>query len=232
MAVASKWSDLPRPWQICFEEAWAAFCSGSLPIGSALFDQAGNCLARGRNHIFDDHVPTGQISLNQLAHAELNTLLQVDRRNYDLHSCSLYTSVEPCPLCMGAVYMSGVRAVFYGARDAYAGSTNLLGTTPYLSKKNIKINGPAAQELEIIFLGLLVTAEMRRMRSTGWELYDAVIGAWQQVCPAGVTFGYMLDREGQLQEWIRQNRSPEDVFNALIKKIEGLEPRRTDENHI
>src|SRR5574340_1457733 len=204
--MALKWSDPQTPWQMCFEEAWAAYCSGSLPIGSAVFDRDNNLLARGRNHIFDDHVPAGQISMNQLAHAEMNALLQVGRRKHDVHSCSIYTSVEPCPLCMGAIYMSGVRTIYFGARDAYAGSTNLLGATSYLSRKEIRVGGPASPELETIFLGLLVTAELRRKELTGWELYEAVTDAWQAVCPAGVAFGHKLDAAKVLPTWIRGNR--------------------------
>lgn len=215
-----KWSELQPPWQVCFEEAWAGFCSGSLPIGSAIFDQEGHLLARGRNHIYDDHVPPGQVSLNQLAHAELNTLLQVDRRNFDLHTCTIYTSMEPCPLCMGAIYMSGVRTVHFGARDAFAGSTNLLRTTPYLSRKNIQAHGPASFELEKIFLSILVTAELQRARTMGWELLETVLGAWRRACLEGVILGYELDHGKVLHNWVQEGRPPEFAFESLSKMLE------------
>jgi len=226
-----KWSDLQRPWQVCFEEAWSAYCSGSLPIGAAIFDQAGNLLARGRNHIFDDHVAPGQIGHNQLAHAELNSLLQIDRRNHDLHTCAIYTSIEPCPLCMGAIYMSGVRTVHFGARDPYAGSTNLLGTTPYLSRKKVKVNAPAMQELEILFLGLLVAAEHRRKRQTGWELFETVVSAWRAVCPAGVAFGEVLYRDKVLAQWTQEGNIPENVFDSLIEIMMEKEKRSDHDTH-
>src|SRR5574340_777831 len=213
--MVSKWSELERPWQVCMEEAWAAFCAGSLPIGSAIFDADGNLLARGRNHIYDDHVPAGQVSLHQLAHAELNTLLQVDRRNVDLHSCVLYSSMEPCPLCMGAVYMSGVRTLYYAARDDYAGSTNLLGTTQYLSRKAIKVRGPAYPDLEKIFLALLVNAELRRVKTTGWELYEEVTTAWRKVCLPGVVLGDWLEVSGLIPKWLEEGAPAEVVFDTL-----------------
>lgn len=214
-----KWSDLHQPWRVCFEEAWTAYRSGSLPIGAAVFDRNGNLLASGRNHIFDDHSAPGQVSLNQLAHAELNTLLQIDRRSHDLHTSTIYTSIEPCPLCMGAIYMSGVRTVHFAARDAYAGSTNLLGTTPYLSRKNIRIIAPTARELEVIFLGLLVAAEHRRKQLTGWELYETVVNAWRAVCPAGVAFGEYLHNDRVLAEWTNQDLPGATIFDSLIEKM-------------
>lgn len=212
-----KWSDLQQPWQVCFDEAWAAFCSGSLPIGAAIVNSTGTILARGRNHIFDDDAAPGQVSLNQLAHAELNTLVQINRRSHNLHTCSIYTTIEPCPLCMGAIYMSGVRTVYFGARDAYAGSTNLLGTTPYLSRKNITIHGPGPSELEAIFLSLLVAAEHRRKHQTGWELYETVVNSWQTVCPDGVAVGQSLDRDGILDQWSKEGRHSDFVFESLGK---------------
>ena len=217
-AAALKWSELELPWQVCFEEAWAGFCAGSLPIGAAILDQAGNVLARGRNHIYDNQAAAGQIVLNQLAHAELNTLLQVDRRNHNFHTCTLYTSMEPCPLCMGAIYMSGIRTIHYAARDGYAGSTDLLGATPYLSRKNIKVVGPAQPSLETIFLGLQAVAEQRRLNITGVDLYETVVGAWREKCPQGVLLGELLSAEGLLPQWVAIQRKPEWVFEALSEK--------------
>lgn len=214
-----KWSDLHQPWRVCFEEAWTAYRSGSLPIGAAVFDRNGNLLASGRNHIFDDQSAPGQVSLNQLAHAELNTLLQIDRRSHDLLTSTIYTSIEPCPLCMGAIYMSGVRTVQFAARDAYAGSTNLLGATPYLSRKNISILGPASGKLEAIFLGLLVAGELRHKMQTGWELYETVVDAWRAVCPAGVAFGEDLHNDRVLAEWTNQDLRSGTIFDSLIEKL-------------
>ncbi|HWR65657.1 MAG TPA: nucleoside deaminase [Bellilinea sp.] len=214
-----KWSELERPWQVCFEEAWEGFCAGSLPIGAAVFDRDCQLLARGRNHIYDGITAPGQISQNQLAHAELNTLLQVDRRSVDVHSCVLYTSMEPCPLCMGAIYMSGIRIIHFAARDAYAGSTDLLGTTPYLSRKPIQVISPVDPMLETIFLGMQLVAERRRLTMIRVDLYETVVGAWREKCPVGVRFGEYLASEGWLTRWVNAQRNPEWVYKALAEKL-------------
>lgn len=215
-----KWSDLAKPWQVCFEEALAGYQAGSFPIGAAVFDSNGNLLARGRNHIYDDHTAPGQISLNQLAHAELNTLLQIDRRSHDLHTSVLYTSLEPCPLCMGAIYMSGIRKIFYGARDSFAGSTDLLGTTPYMTRKNVQAVGPAEPVLETIFLGLQVLSEIRRKNVSGWLLFETVVGSWKDSCPAAVALGQTLYDRQSLDQWIGQGVLPGHAFENLVLEAE------------
>ena len=47
----SLWNDLLHPWQICVEEAWTAYCAGSIPIGAAILDPTGLLVARGHNRI-------------------------------------------------------------------------------------------------------------------------------------------------------------------------------------
>jgi len=219
-AVGLKWSDLAKPWQVCFEEALAGYQAGSFPIGAAVFDSNGSLLARGRNHIFDNHAAPGQVSLNQLAHAELNTLLQIDRRSHDLHASILYTSLEPCPLCMGAIYMSGIRKIFYGARDSFAGSTDLLGTTPYMTRKNVQAVGPAEPVLETIFLGLQVLSEIRRKNASGWLLFETVVGSWKGTCPAAVALGQTLYDRHYLDQWIDQGCVPGHTFEMLALEAE------------
>lgn len=207
-----------------FREVWDGFRAGSIPIGAAIYDSQGNLIAHGRNHIYDDLAAEGQVRQHQLAHAELNTLLQVDRRSLNLHNCILYTSMEPCPLCMGAIYMSGIRTVAFAARDGYAGSSNLLGTTPYLSRKNIKITQFAEPGLEIILLGIQLVVERRRLHLTGLDLYETVIGAWAEICPAGVAFGEILAQEESLPVWVVQCKSCEWVFDTLMEKAKTLFP--------
>lgn len=47
------WDTLSPAWQVCLEEAWAAYCAGSLPIGACISDPDGQILSRGRNRIDD-----------------------------------------------------------------------------------------------------------------------------------------------------------------------------------
>jgi tRNA(adenine34) deaminase len=136
------WSDLPQPWQVCLELAWEAYCDGCVPIGAAVTDAGGEIISRGRNRIYDVTIPEKRSRGRPLAHAEVEALQGVDYQANDPHICTLYTTTEPCPMCMGTFYMSGLRTLHFASRDPFAGSTNLLGTTWYLSHKPIKVSGP------------------------------------------------------------------------------------------
>jgi tRNA(adenine34) deaminase len=75
------WSTLALPWQVCIEQAWQAYCAGSIPIGACVTGSDGRVLARGRNRIFDDvSDATPHLSMTRLAHAEVNALLALDTR--------------------------------------------------------------------------------------------------------------------------------------------------------
>jgi len=190
-----KWSEIEYPWQVCFEEAWRAYCAGSLPIGAALFSPTGELLFRGRNHI-NDTEPDGRIVKGDLAHAEINVLLQINRETLIPRQCILYTLLEPCPLCLGAFYMSGVRHLSYAARDSFAGSTNLLGKTPYLSRKKIHLNGPISP-LEPSIVALQVAAHLRRgFDRQGWADFYA---EWEATSPEGMALGARPHERGRLQ---------------------------------
>lgn len=189
-----KWSDIPFPWQVCIEESWDGFCAGTVPIGAAIFDANGNLLCRARNHIRDD-APPGQLCHNDLAHAEVNALLQIDRSQVNTHTCILYTAVEPCPLCIGALYMVGIRDVRYIARDTFAGSTDLLGKTWYLSRKPVKVQGPVP-ELED-FLLTLQTAQHAILGFTK-ERYGDLYERWHAASPRAVDRGWELVDSGEL----------------------------------
>ena len=64
------------------------------------------------------------IDLDPTAHAEVNTIREACRRlgTFDLSGCAIYTSCEPCPMCLGAIYWARVGRIFYGntRKDARA----------------------------------------------------------------------------------------------------------------
>ena len=94
------WNDLTPEWKIVFEEAWSAFINGSYPIGAAIFDEQGNLLVREHNRGAEAD------SVNRyVAHAEAGALRRLDTSAYNPKSVVLYTTMEPCPMCMGTAVM-------------------------------------------------------------------------------------------------------------------------------
>ena len=101
------------------EEALAlardAASRGEVPVG-ALVVRDGVILGRGGNAPIADADPT--------AHAEIAALRDAARRvgNYRLPGCDLFVTLEPCPMCAGAIFHARIARVVYGARDPKSGA--------------------------------------------------------------------------------------------------------------
>ena len=89
---------------------------GEAPVGCIVVGSDGSILGRGRNRRERERLAT--------AHAELEAIADACRARGDwrLPDCSLYVTLEPCPMCAGAVIMSRISRVYYGARDEISGS--------------------------------------------------------------------------------------------------------------
>jgi len=194
----SLWQSLSNPWQSCLEEAWAAYCAGSLPIGSVVTDPSGQILSRGRNRIFGCKAEGRDLSGHRLAHAEMNALLALDHARIDARSCTLYTTCEPCPLCVGALRVMRVQAVHYGSRDPVGGSMALLEATPFMRRAHMAVFGPPSPMLENMLMALMIDRELTIDSSPRWSL-----AAWESKTPLGVRLGRTLYETGELRR--RQN---------------------------
>jgi tRNA(Arg) A34 adenosine deaminase TadA len=100
-------------------------------------------VARGRNRIFDESVD-GQLGRTRLAHAELNALVALTPdRTYE--AFALYTSLEPCHLCLSATISARVGSLRYASRDPYAGAVGkLLPSADHEAHAALAIAGPLA----------------------------------------------------------------------------------------
>lgn len=83
---------------------------------AALVVREGKIVSAGVNSVAEDTDPT--------AHAEVNAIRSAAQRlgRFKLNDCVLYTTCEPCPMCLGAVYWSGIPTVFYGNSRGDAGA--------------------------------------------------------------------------------------------------------------
>ena len=80
---------------------------GGGPFG-AIIVKDGEVIAGSSNSVTIDNDPT--------AHAEVNTIRQACRQlgTFDLSGATIYTSCEPCPMCLGAIYWARISRIFYG----------------------------------------------------------------------------------------------------------------------
>ena len=82
----------------------------------------GKIVGRGANRPISGNDPT--------AHAEMLALRQAGHSlgNYRLEDCELYVTIEPCPMCAGAMVHARIRRLIYGAPDAKTGAVNSVMT--------------------------------------------------------------------------------------------------------
>lgn len=80
---------------------------GGGPFGAVIVKD-GEVIAGGSNSVTLDNDPT--------AHAEIGTIREACRKlgTFDLGGCTIYTSCEPCPMCLGAIYWARIGRIFYG----------------------------------------------------------------------------------------------------------------------
>jgi tRNA(adenine34) deaminase len=215
------WDSLPLHWQACLEEAWLAYCAGCIPIGAIITAADGKIISRGRNRINESCVQDRVVHSSELAHAELNALIAIPKGAYDLHTCTLYTILEPCPLCLGALYMSGVNRFYFAARDPWAGSVNLLGATPYLSRKPVWAFGPSDPDLEQIIIAILVISGLQGVPAG----MPRVLETWRAVFPHFVAFGERVSAAQVLPQFRAKNYPVSELINHLFSLV--LETRPT-----
>ncbi|MFB0827542.1 tRNA adenosine(34) deaminase TadA [Chromobacterium violaceum] len=118
-----------------------AAAEGEVPVG-ALVVKDGEIIGRGYNQPIGRHDPS--------AHAEMQALRDAAARlgNYRLDGCDLYVTLEPCPMCSGAILHARVARVIYGAADAKtgaAGSTVDLFADPRLNHHAAVFGGVEAE---------------------------------------------------------------------------------------
>jgi hypothetical protein len=108
--------------------------------------------------------------------------------------------------------MSGLRELRYAARDAYAGSDDLLGKTPYLSIKPIRVIPPQDAELEKMVTGLFVAETLADFGNRP----DMVVEAERKIQPVAVEFGEFLYNEKWLPRMAQTKLTPKAMYENLI----------------
>ncbi|WP_424950106.1 nucleoside deaminase [Deinococcus sp.] len=206
---------LSAPWRAALEEAWTAYQEDSLPIGACVADASGKVLARGRNRLGDERRVDGVIGGHDLAHAEINALLALQSTpRPDCYGWTVYTTVEPCPQCAGAVVMSGVRGLSYAAPDPWAGCAELLTTHPYMVGKKMRVER-APEALIRACLVLIVHALMEE----GKPIMGEVVGSFAARHPAEVGRAAQLHETGTLQDLRECRAGLDEVLAALTRRV-------------
>ncbi len=221
----ASWKTLAKPWRACLELAWDAYRAGSLPIGSVVVDKTGEVVARGRNRLHESAEKAGFLSGHRLAHAEVNALLDFDDVQHDPQSCTLYTTTEPCPLCVGAVRMMGIGALEYASRDPWAGCAAMFETVPYIRRKGVRVSSLAGSTFEAQLIALQVDAHLRRTAPHAHPF----LPSWREVLPVGVGAGERLFEAGILERLKEQGGGARELLGVLSRALNERAASATDE---
>ena len=122
--------------QLAIDQALAAGRINEVPVGALLVDEQGAVIAQDHNRTISNCDPS--------AHAEINVLREAAHRlqNYRLLSTTLYVTIEPCAMCMGAAIHARIKRVVFGAFDPKWGAAESL----YQMGRDIRFN----HQIEII----------------------------------------------------------------------------------
>ena len=127
--------------------ARTAEAAGEVPVGAVLVS-GGEERGAGANAPISTCDPS--------AHAEILALRAAGRRagNYRLPGCTLYTTLEPCPMCAGAIVHARVRRLVYAARDLRWGAGgsvfDILGSTKLNHRVEVTAGVLAAESAELL----------------------------------------------------------------------------------
>ena len=97
-----------------------AAAAGEVPVGCVIADGEGRVIGRGRNR--------RETAKSALAHAEIEAIAEACRTlgGWRLWQCTLYVTLEPCPMCAGAILNAHLPRVVYGAKDPKSGAAGSL----------------------------------------------------------------------------------------------------------
>lgn len=101
---------------LALELAKEAANNGDVPVGCVIVSPDGEIIGRGRNR--------REQNCDATAHAEVEAIREANKAlgTWRLHGCSMYVTLEPCPMCAGAIINSRIAKLFYGSREENSGS--------------------------------------------------------------------------------------------------------------
>lgn len=210
---------LPDVWRHCIDLAWDAHRAGSLPIAAVVTDDDGKILAQGRNRLAEHneaspHLPgTPYLTGSPLAHAEVNALLELGYRAADPMPL-LFTTTEPCPLCMGAARMAGVGQVVYASRDPWAGCASMSENVPYLKQSGPKVEGPHR------LLEAPLIAWQTAVHLGNYPNGSPFLDLWNDVFPDAYGAGRRLFESGAASAWVTGGATTAEVWDSLLEALQ------------
>ena len=153
--------------RLALRHAQHSFREKEVPIGAIIVDKDGTILATSRNQV--------EAKNDVTAHAEISCIRKVAqmKKNWRLSECTLYSTLEPCPMCMGAIQASRIKKLVYGAPDLRMGAcgswVNLVDAKHPFHDVEV-VGGLLHQESSTLLKRFF---QMRRREAASQKLIDA-----------------------------------------------------------
>ena len=144
--------------RLALQEAEQALAEDEVPVGAVIVHE-GRVIGSAHNQREQLHDPT--------AHAEMIAITQAAeaRGSWRLDECTLYVTLEPCPMCAGAILQARIPTVVYGATDPKAGAVHTLYhllDDPRLNHRCLIVSGVLAEPC-----GAILTRFFQKQRQLG-----------------------------------------------------------------
>ncbi len=196
-ADVADWATLGQVWQTAVTEAFNSYLEGTTPIGAVVISDTGEIVSRGRSTAL----------IERLKHAETEAIRQIPK-TVDQPHYEIYTTLEPCPYCTGAIRMEKLNAVHFAARDPIAGSTHLLDSNPFMREFHCEVYPPSNSDLENAVVALLIEHRTRRGQDH-WR------DQWSSYNPRSVEVGELLASKGQHAQWVERGVNHPTLYDEV-----------------
>jgi tRNA(Arg) A34 adenosine deaminase TadA len=127
---------------IALEEARLGQTQGQIPIGCTIVAEDGSLLARAHNRVVELEDPTAHAEMLAIR-AALDTSTARNPRDW-----ALYSTLEPCAMCLGTIVMCHIGTVVWAAPDPYIEGHKLLSATAHMRSRRLQVIACSCPEIE------------------------------------------------------------------------------------
>lgn len=142
------------------KEAKKAYCKEEIPVGAIIVKNS-KIIGRGHN--------LKETNKKAISHAEINAINKANKKldSWRLEECEMYVTLEPCPMCAGAIIQSRIKRIYIGAMDEKTGACgSVLNLLEHKFNHKVEVSyGILKQESEDILKNFF--KELRQKKSGG-----------------------------------------------------------------
>ena len=176
--------------RLAFELAWQSVCAGSLGIGAVVTRADLSIVTTGRNRLFETDPGDDHLAGTSLAHAELNALAKLRWGGHQNEHLVLWTTLQPCLQCLGAIRLAPINEVRILAPDPlFRGVEGIRHVTEFVGRSWPDVIQDEVDEWSV--LSLLFPTHAAAYWGAGTD-------GWQSVLPATSGLAVDLARTGEL----------------------------------